>query len=88
MVQGLKQLDIYSAGSTFKEPTTLHKRMPLNPILSQMNPLHTFTSTFPNIHFKIILPSTYKSLKGSFFLDFVKILYSFLISPIQTIREN
>jgi len=43
----------------------LHKIPPLVHILRQINPLHTFTSSFSKIHFNIILPSTSRSLKRS-----------------------
>jgi hypothetical protein len=36
----------------------VHKGPPLLPILSQMNPFHTFTSNYPKIHSNIILLCT------------------------------
>jgi len=41
----------------------IHKNAPPDRILSQVNPVHTFTPYLCKIHFNIILPSTPKSPK-------------------------
>jgi hypothetical protein len=38
----------------------VHKNPILSPILSQLNPVHTLTPCFFNVHFNIILPSRSK----------------------------
>jgi len=39
----------------------LYRSPPLDPILSHLNPVHTFTFYFFKIHFKIIFPSMPRS---------------------------
>jgi hypothetical protein len=54
----------------------VHKILPLDPNLSQVNPVHTLTPFFFKDHFSIILPSTPSSNKSFFPLDFpAKTLY-------------
>jgi hypothetical protein len=49
---------------------SVHKNPALDPILSQLKPIHIFTSYFLKIHINIILPSTPTSPKYSFPLRF------------------
>jgi hypothetical protein len=44
----------------------IHKSPPLAPILSQMYPVHTIPSYFPNIHLNIILPLMSRSSYWSY----------------------
>jgi hypothetical protein len=55
--------------------------LPLVPILSQMNTVHTFPTYFPKIHSNIIFQSVHRSSEWFFISGFpIKILYAFLIS--------
>jgi len=63
----------------------VHKSPLVVPILSQINPFHTFPSCFYKSHSNIILPSTNRSSSGPFPLGYTtKILYAFLISSMCT----
>jgi len=54
--------------------------LPLAPLLSQMNPFHTFPSCLPKIHSNIVLPPTPISSEWSFPSCFPnKTLYAFLV---------
>jgi hypothetical protein len=43
----------------------VHNSLPMDTILSKMNPVHTLTSYFHKDHFNIIIPSTLRSPKWS-----------------------
>jgi len=63
----------------------VQKNPPLDTILNQANPLHTFTPYFINIRFNTILQCTPRSPKLFVSSGFpIKILYAFLISPMHT----
>lgn len=57
----------------------VHNSTQLGIILSQLNPVHTFTSYFCMVHFNIILPSTFRSSKWSisFRGSYQKTVYTF-----------
>lgn len=56
-----------------------HRSPQLDPILNQLNPTHTFTTCFLKVHLCLHLQS------GSLPWDFAtKILYAFIITPINT----
>jgi len=58
-----------------------YKNLPLVCILSHMNPVHTFPSCLPKIHFDMVLPSTPRSSKCFFPSVFLIKFCTFLISP-------
>jgi hypothetical protein len=64
-----------------------NNRLPLVPILRQMQPIHIFSPNFTKIHSNIMFPSTPRSSKWLFPSAFpTNLLYAFLISPPCYIR--
>jgi len=58
----------------------VHKSTPPVPILTQVNPAHTFPPYFLKIHYNIILPSMPRSSMWSLLFKFLtKILHAFVI---------
>jgi hypothetical protein len=56
----------------FMEPKIhyhLHHSPTLDSILSHLNPVHTLTSSFSNIHFSIVLPAMSRSLEWTLLLS-------------------
>ena len=53
-----------------KDRYRIHKCPPPVPILSQLDPVHTYTSHFLKIHLNIFLPSTFGALKWPFSFRF------------------
>jgi hypothetical protein len=67
-------------------PKFHYKSPPLVPILSQMNPVHTFPPYFPKIHSNIILPSATRSSESFFPSGFrAKIFRAFLIYSMRAV---
>jgi hypothetical protein len=65
--------------------THVHKNLPLDPILSHMNIVHTLTSYFQHIYLNIIFPSVLRSPKWPLpFRFYNKSLYAFLFSLVLT----
>jgi len=58
----------------------VHEKLPLVPVLSQINPVHTLSTYFPKIYSNIILPSMFMSSRCSLPFRF-SILYTVFISP-------
>jgi hypothetical protein len=59
----------------------VHKILPLVPVLSQINPIHTIPSYISKIHFNIIHPLRLGLLSGLFPSVFpTNVLYAFLLS--------
>jgi hypothetical protein len=62
----------------------VHKSSPPAPVLSQMKPIHTLQTCFPNIHLNIILQSTPKSSEWSLCVwIYKKISCSFITSAMS-----
>jgi hypothetical protein len=58
----------------------VNKSPPLGSVLSLMNPIHTFTSYFFNIHLNVIVSYMFMSFKWS--LSVIKISHAYVNIPI------
>jgi len=61
----------------------VHKSLSLDPVLSQMHPIHTFPPCFPKIHSNIIFPSIHRPSMWYLPLIFWSEVYEFLILPMH-----
>jgi hypothetical protein len=59
---------------------SIHKSLPLDPILSPLSPTYNLSPCFVKINFIIIFPSPYRSPKWSLVVFQSKIMYAFLIT--------
>jgi hypothetical protein len=82
----------HRSSSTFMETEVsflCHKNQPMDPILIQANPAHSFTPLFFKLQFNLIFP--YMAMSHKFHLSFKyfnNILYIFLISFIYAVRPS
>jgi hypothetical protein len=60
----------------------VNKRLPVIPILSQMNPAHTLQPYFLKLHFNIVLPSTTRSSQYTLPLIFFQLSRCYIQLPL------
>lgn len=84
-IRSWRSFEFINPEVSFAVPT---KPQTLDPILSQYNPLHSFTFYYSKASFNIILPSMSWSSKRPLSLGILtKILFIFVIYPMRTDRK-